>query len=103
MRLPEEIEVTVLARDEAFRAESDRQVKFIPTSTPDIDVVEEAKVGYDLIIVGSPRTSAGVYESDAIKESSVPVLVVYSEKTPRSSNSTDDSHDHEVFEIGTDV
>jgi hypothetical protein len=90
LRLPAEIEVTIIAPDEAFRTDSeDRDLKFIQSSTPDVDVVEEAKIGYDLIIVGSSRNSAAVYDSEAIKESTVPVLIVYNEKSARISSVSD--------------
>ncbi len=89
--LPSSIAVTVLAKNRrSLGGEIPANIKtiesgnsssrLIKVAMPEHDAVEEHKKGYDLMVMGSERGYLSVLETEAVKHTDIPLLVIYPER-----------------------
>jgi hypothetical protein len=80
--MPSSISVSIIAKDNTFsQEEGANRLQWIKAENVEESVVEESKNGFDLIIAGCARGSSSIYESDALKSTDTPVLVIYPESS----------------------
>jgi len=80
--LPSSIGVTVITKNRASLGEdaTPANVETIETSQPEAEVLQQSKKGFDLMILASDRGFNSVLESDFVKHTDIPLMVIYPER-----------------------
>jgi len=77
------ISITVLAKNrDSLGIEVPANIKTIESAHPENEAVVESKKGYDLMIMGSERGYTSILETDTVKLTDIPLLIVYPERDP---------------------
>jgi len=84
--LSSSISITVLAKNRSsLGTDIPANIKTIESVAPEKDAVEEYRKVYDLMIMGSERGYSSVLDTDAVKLTDIPLLIVYPERDPAVS------------------